>query len=130
MSDSLWPHRLQHARLLYPPLSPRVCSDSCPLSLWCYLTISSSAAPFSFCPQSFLASGSFPMSRLLASGGQSIGASASASVFSMNIQDWFPLEFIGEKKHYVAFLNSNSTGCSQQEIQFTFRVPKSNVPLY
>ena len=71
--------------------SPRVCSNSHPLSQWWYLTISSSATPFSFCLQSFPASGSFPMSRLFSSGGQSTGASASASVLPGNIQDWFPL---------------------------------------
>ena len=72
-------------------LSPRVCSSSCPLSWWCYLTISSSATLFSFCLQSFPASGYFPLSQLFASGGQSIGASTSASVLPMNIQDWLPL---------------------------------------
>ena len=72
-------------------LSPAVCLNSCPLSQWCYLTISSSAAPFFFCLQSFPASGSFPVSRLFASGDQNSGASASASVLPMNIQDWFPL---------------------------------------
>ena len=72
MSDSFWLHGLQHTRLLCPPLSPRVCSNSCPLSLWCYLTISSSAALFSSCPQSFLAPGSFPMSQLFAPGGPSL----------------------------------------------------------
>ena len=86
MSDSLRPHGLQHVRLLCPPLSPRVCSDSCPLSWWCSLTILSSASPFSFCLQSFLASGSFPVNWLFTSGGQSIRASASAS-FLMNILD-------------------------------------------
>ena len=81
MSDSLWPHGLQqHARLPYPPLSPGVCSSSCPLNQWCYLTISSSAALFSFGLQSFPAPGSFPMRRLLISGGRSTGASALASV--------------------------------------------------
>ena len=85
MSDSLWPHGLQHARLHSPSLSPRVCSNSCLLSWWCYLTI----APFSSCPQSFPASGSFPMSRLFISGGQS-GASPLASVLPINIQRWFP----------------------------------------
>ena len=95
MWDSLKPHGLQHARLLCPPLSPRVCSDSCLLSRWCYLTISSSATPFSSCRQSFWASGSFPMSQLFTSGGQSIGASASASVLPMNIQSWFPLGLTG-----------------------------------
>jgi len=86
MSDSLWSHELQHARLLCPPLSPGVCSDSCPLSRWCHPTISYSVTPFSFCPQSFPASESF---RLFASGGPSIRASA--SVLPMNIQGWFPL---------------------------------------
>ena len=91
MSDSLWPHGLQQARLPYPPLSARVSSNSCPLSQWCRPTISSSVVPFSSCLQSFPASGSFPMSQLFTSGGQSIGASASALVLSMNIQDLFPL---------------------------------------
>ena len=88
-------HALQHTRLLCPPLSPRVCSKSCPLSQWCYLTISSFAAPFSFPPQSFPDTGSFPVSRFFTSGSQNIGASASASVLPMNIQDWFPLELTG-----------------------------------
>ena len=78
-----------------PSLSPGACSNSCPLSWWCYVTISSSAVTFSFRLQSFLASGSFPMSRLFSSGSQSIGVSASASVLSMNIQGWFPLELTG-----------------------------------
>ena len=95
MSDSLWPHGLQHARLPCLPLSPGVCSRSCPLSRWCHPTISSSVAPFSFCPQVFPASGSFPMSRLFTSGGQSIRASASATDLSMNIQSWFPLVLTG-----------------------------------
>ena len=95
MSDCLWPHRLQHARPLCPSLSPRVCSDSCPLSWWCYLTILSSATPFSSCLQSFPASGSFPMSRLFTSGGQSIGISVSVLVLLMNIQGWFPLGLTG-----------------------------------
>ena len=73
------------------PPTPGVYSDSCPLSLWCRPTISSSVTPFSSCPQSFPASGSFPMSQFFASCGQSIGLSASASVLPMNIQDWFPL---------------------------------------
>ena len=87
----LQPHSLQHARLPCPSLSPRVGSNSCPLSRWCHPTISSSVVPFSSCLQSFPASGSFPMSQFLASGGQSIGASASASVFSVNTQGWFPM---------------------------------------
>ena len=75
--------------------SSRVCSNSCPLSWWCYLTISSSVAPFSSCPQSLPTSGSFPVSQLFNSSGQSIGASASASILPTNIQDWFPLELTG-----------------------------------
>ena len=89
VSDSLWPHGLQHARLPCPSPSPIACSNSCLLSQWCHPTISSSVTPFSSCPQSFPASGSFPMSQFFTSGDQSIGASASASVLSVNIQDWF-----------------------------------------
>ena len=91
MSNYLRPYELQHARLPCPSLSPGVCSDSCPLCPWCYLTISSSVIFFSFCLQTFPTTGSFPMSQFFASGGQSIGAWASASVLPMNIQDWFPL---------------------------------------
>ena len=91
----LWPHRLQHARLPCPSPSPWVCSNSCPLSRWCHPTISSSVAPFSSCLQSFPASGSFLMSWLFTSGGQSAGALASASVLPMTIQDWFPLGWTG-----------------------------------
>ena len=91
VSNSLQPHGLQHARLLCPSLSPQVCSNSCPLSQWCHPTISSSVIPFSSHLQPFPASGSFPMSQLLTSGGQSIGVSASTSVLPMNIQGWFPL---------------------------------------
>ena len=89
--DSLWPHGLQHASLPCPSLSPRVCSNSCPLSQWYYLTISSSVVPFSFRLQAFPALGPFPMSWFSPSGGQTIGPSASASVLPMNIQDWFSL---------------------------------------
>ena len=95
MSDSLWPHGLKHARLPCPSPIPRACSNSCPLSQWCHPTISSSGIPFSSCPPSFPASGSFPVSWLFASGGQSIGASASASVLSVNIQGWLPLGLTG-----------------------------------
>ena len=95
MSDSLWPHELQHTRLLCPSLSVKVCSNSCPLSQLCYLSISSSVTPFSSCPRSFPTSEPFPMSQLFASGGQNIGASASASVLPMNIQSWFPLGLTG-----------------------------------
>ena len=82
-------------RLPCPSLSPRVCSNSCPLSQWCHPTISFSVITFSSCPQSFLATGSFPMSQLFASGGQSIGALASASILPKNIQDWFLLGLTG-----------------------------------
>ena len=85
--ESLWPHRLQHTRLF----CLEFCSNSCPLSWWCYLNISSSAAAFSFYLQSFPASGSFPMSQCFTSGGQNIGASASVSVLIMNIQGLFLL---------------------------------------
>ena len=91
VSSSLPLHGLQHARLPDPSLSPRVCLNSCLLSGWSKPTISSSATPFCSCPESFPASGSFLLSQLFTSGGQSIGASASASVLPMNIQGWFPL---------------------------------------
>ena len=93
MSNSLQTHGLQLARLSItrPSPTPRVNSNSCPLSQWCHPTISSSVVPFSSHLQSFPASGSFPISQFFTSGGQSIGASASASVLPMNIQDWFPL---------------------------------------
>ena len=94
VSDSLWPPGLQHARPPCPSPTPGACSNSCPSSRWCHPTISSSVIPFS-CLQSFPASGSFPMSRFFASGGQSIGASASASVPPMNIHDWVPLGLTG-----------------------------------
>ena len=94
MSDSLWPHGLQHSRL--PCLwAPGACSNSCPLSWWCQPTISSSVVPFSSCLQSFPASGSFPMSQFFTSGGQSIGVSGSTPVLPVNIQDWFPLGWTG-----------------------------------
>ena len=89
VSDSLQPHGLKHTRLLYLPLSPEVCSDSCPLSHWCYLTISSSVVPFCSCLQFFPKLRSFPMSQLFASGIQRIGASA--WVLPMKTQGWFPL---------------------------------------
>ena len=95
MSDSLWPHGLQHARLPSLLPFPEACSNSCPLSQWCHPTTLSSVIPFSSCPQSFPASGSFQKSQLFTSGGQSIGASASALVLPMNIQDWFPLGLTG-----------------------------------
>ena len=95
VSKSLWPHESQHARPPCPSPTPRVYSNSCPSSWWCHPAISSSVIPFSSCPQSLPASGSFPMSQLFAWGGQSIGVSALASVSPMNIQDWSPLEWTG-----------------------------------
>ena len=95
MSDSLWPHGLQHARLPCPSPTPRVYSNACPLSWWCHPTTSFSVVPFSSRLQSFLASGSFQMSHYFASGGQNIGVSALASVLPMNSQDWFLLGWTG-----------------------------------
>ena len=95
MFDSLWPHELQHARPPCPSPNPGVHPNLCPLSLWCHPTISSSVIPFSSCPQSFPASGSFQMSQLFSSGGQSIEVSVSTSVLPMNIQDRFPIGWTG-----------------------------------
>ena len=95
MLDPLWPHGLQHARFLCPFNYLLEYADSCPLSRWCHPTISYSATWFSFCLQSFQASGSFPESQLFASDGQIIEVSALASVLTVNIQDWFPLELTG-----------------------------------
>ena len=96
MSNSLRPHGLQHTRPSCPSPTPRAYSNSRPWSQWCHPTISCSVIPFSSCLQSFPASGSFPMSQFFASGGQSSGVSASASVLPMNIQDWFPLGWTGD----------------------------------
>ena len=95
MSNSLWPHGLQYARLHCPSPTPEACSNSCPSSGWCHPTVSSSSIPFSSCLQSFPTSGDFPVSQSFASGGQSIGVLASASVLPMNIRDWFPLGLMG-----------------------------------
>ena len=95
VSDSLWPHGLQHARLPCISPTPGACSNSCPLSQWCHPTTSSSVSPFSANLKSFPASGSFQMSQFFASGDQSIGVSVSASVLPMNIQYWFPLGWTG-----------------------------------
>ena len=95
MSNSLWPHGLQYARLPCPSPTPRLYSNSYPLSQWCHPTISSSVIPLSSCLQSFPASGSYQMSQFFASSGQSIGVSALASVLPMNIQDWFSLGWTG-----------------------------------
>ena len=93
--ESLWPHGLWLTRLPCPSSIPRAYSNSCPSSQWCHPTISSSVFHLSSHLQSFLASGSFPVSQFFTSGGQSIGVSASVSVLPMNIQDWFPLELTG-----------------------------------
>ena len=114
VSDSLRPHGLQHARPPSPSPTPRAYSNSCPSSWWCHPTISSSIVPFSSCPQSLPASGSFPMSQLFPWGGQSIGVSASTSVLPMNTQDWFALGWTGwiflqSKGLSRVFSNSNSS---------------------
>ena len=106
MSDSLRPHEPQHARLPCPSPTHGVHPNPCPLCQWCHPTISSSFVPFSSCPQSFPASGSFQMSQLSISGGQIIGVSASASVLPMNIQDWSPLGWTG-------WISSQSKGLSR-----------------
>ena len=106
MSDTLQLSGLQQARLLRPSLLSGVCKSSCPLNWWCYPTTSSSIAPFSYCLQSFLASGSFPLSWLFASGGQSVGISASASILLGNIQGWFHLGL-------TACISLQSTGLSR-----------------
>ena len=95
VSDSLRPHEPQHARPPCPSPTPGTYPNSCPSSRWCHPTISSSVVPFSSCPQSLPASGSFPMSQFFAWGGQNIGVTASTSVLPMNTQDWFPLGWIG-----------------------------------
>ena len=112
MSSSLWPHGLQHSRLPCPSLSPGVYSNSHPLNCWCHPTISSSDAPFSSCAQSFPASGTSSVIQLFPSGGQNIGASASASVLPMNIQCWFPLGLPGlislQSKGFSRVFSSNT----------------------
>ena len=106
VSNTLWPHWPQHTSPPCPSPTSGVYSNSCPLSQWCHPTISSSVVPFSSCLQSFPASGSMQMSQLFAWGGQSTGASASASVLPMNIQDWSPLEWTG-------WISSQSKGISR-----------------
>ena len=115
--NSLWPCGLQHARLPCPSPTPEVYWNSCPLSRWCHPTSSSSVIPFSACLQSFLASGSFPMSQFFASGGQSIGVSALASVLPMSIQDWFPkgwsgLDLLAVQKTLKSILQHHSSKAS------------------
>ena len=99
--DSLRPRGLQHARLPCPSPTPGACTNSYPLNWWCHPIISSSVVPFSSCLQSSPELGSFPMSQLFASSGQSIGASTSTSILPVNIQDWFPLGLTG----WISFLS-------------------------
>ena len=123
MSNSLRPHEQQHARPPCPLPTPGIHPNPCPLSQWCHPTISSSVLPFSSCPQSFPASGSFQMSQLFVSGGQSIGVSASTSVLPMNTQDWSPsgctgwisLQSKGLSRVWCWSLNSNTlaTWCKE-----------------
>ena len=110
MSDSLQLHESQHDRPPCPSPTPRVYSNSCPSSQWCHPAISSSVVPFSSCPQSIPASGSFPMSQLFTWGGQSTGVSASASVLPLNTQDWSPLGWTG-------WISLQSKGLSKSLLQ-------------
>ena len=123
VSDSSWPHGLQHSRPPCPSLSSGVCSNWCPFSWWCHPTVSSSVAPFSSCPQSFPALGSFPMSQLFSSGDQSIGASA--SVLPVNIQGWFPLElailiYLLSKRLSRVFSSTTIQKHQKEVIEMTF----------
>ena len=111
MSDSLWSHELQHARPPCPSPTPGVHSNSCPSSRWCHPTISSSIIPFSSCPQSLPGSGSFPMSQLYASGGQSIRVSALASVLPKKSQGWPPLEWTGWISLHAAAATKSLQSC-------------------
>ena len=125
MSDSLWPHGLQHARLPCPSPTPRAYSHPCSLSRWCHPTISSSVVPFSSHLESFPASESFQMSQFFASGGQSIGVSASTSVLPMNIQDWFPLGWTGwiplqSKGLSRVFSNTTVQGINSSALSFLY----------
>ena len=120
VSDSLWPLGLQHVRLPRPSPTPGAYSNSCPLSRWCHPTISSSVVPFSSLPQSLPASGSFPMSQLFTSGGQSIGVLASASVLPMNIQDWFLLGWTGWISLHSKGLSRVFSNSTVQKHQFFY----------
>ena len=128
MSDSLWPHELQHVRLTCHSPSPRACSNSCSLSWWYHPTISSSVVPFSSCLQSFPASGSFLMSQLFTSGGQSTGASTSASVLPMNIQDWFSLGLTGLTSLQSKGLSRVFSNTTVQKHQFLGAQPSLWLP--
>ena len=129
MSDSLQPHEPQHARLPCPSPTPGVHPNPCPSSRWCHPTISSAVIPFSSCPQSFLASGSFPVSQFFASGGQSTGVSASTSVLPMNTQDWSPLgwtSWISLQSKGLSRVFSNTTVQKHQFFSAFFTVQLSH----
>ena len=123
LSNSLQPHGLQDARPPCPSLSTGVCPNSCPLSQWCYPIISSSVIPFSSCPHFFPASGSFPMSQIFVSDGQSTGASASAPILPMNIQDWFPLGLMGLISLQSKRLSRVFSNTTVQKYQFSSAQP-------
>ena len=125
VSYALQPHESQHARPTCPSPTLRVHPNSCPLSPWCHPAISSSVVPFSSCPPSLPASGSFPMSHLFASGGQSIGVSASASVPPMNTQDWPPLGWTGWISLQSKGLSRVFSNTTVQEHQFFRNQPSS-----
>ena len=125
MSDSLRPHEPQHARPPCPSPTPRVHPNPYPLSRWCHLTVSSSVIPFSSRLQSFPASGSFQMSQLFASCGQSIGVSASTSVLPMNTQDWFPLGWTGWISLQSKGLSRVFSNTTVQKHQFFSAQPSS-----
>ena len=132
MPDSLWHHELQHTRLPCPSLSPRACSNSCPLNGWCHPTILSFVTLFYSCLQSLSASGSFPVSQFFASGGQSIRVSVLASVLPMNIQDWFPFGLTGwiflqpVQGTLKSLLQCHSSKASILQGSTFFRVPLSH----
>ena len=129
MSDSLWPHGLQHTRLPCPSLYPRVCLNSDPLSRWCHPTIPSSVVPFSSGLQSFPAPGSFLRTQVFASAAQSIGVSASASVLPMNIQGWFHLGLTGLVSLLSKGLSKVSSSTTVQRHQFFSAQPFSCLAL-
>ena len=118
MSDSLWPHGLQHNSLPCPSPTPKACSNSCPLSQGCHPTISSFVVAFFSCLQTFPAPGSFPMSQFFALGGQSIRVSASASDLPMNIQAWFPLGWTGWISLQSKGLSRGFSNTTVQKYQF------------
>ena len=125
VSDSLWPHESQHARPPCPLLTPGVYPNPCLSSQWCHTAISSSITPFSSCPQSFPASGSFPMSQLFTSGGQNTGVSASALVLPMNTQDWSPLGWTGWISLQSEWLSRVFSNTIVQKHQFFGTQPSS-----